>query len=225
MPASRNLADRACLSPSPVPSGRFAAFGSFPVARMRRLPFLALLILAVLLPAAACQRADIPPPPIVRSDDDQAYRYRVGTGDRLTVKVFGQDDLSGEFEIGGDGQMAMPLVGQVDAAGLTISELRETLVTILNENYLVDPQVTIEVTNYRPFFILGQVRNPGSFPYQAGLNMRQAVALAGGFTNRALREPMLVIRPDQDNVPQRYSVTLDYPVLPGDTIEVQRRLF
>lgn len=207
----------------PIPVSR-CGIAREPTPRQGRF-LLSLLLLAALLLPVACQRHDIPPPPVVRGEDEQAYRYRVGTGDRLTVKVFGQDDLSGEFEIGGDGQMAMPLVGQVDAAGLTIGELRETLVTILNENYLVDPQVTIEVTNYRPFFILGQVRNPGSFPYQAGLNMRQAVALAGGYTNRALEEPMIVIRADAENVPQRYSVTQDYPVLPGDTIEVQRRLF
>lgn len=187
---------------------------------------LPLVLLLCALAVGACQRREIPPPPIAKAgQEEQVYRYRLGAGDKLAVKVFGQDDLSGEFEISADGQLAMPLIGQVDAAGLTLTELRQELVTLLNKNYLVDPQVTIEVANYRPFFILGQVKNPGSFPYQSGLNMRQAVALAGGYTNRALHEPMIVIRQDAENVPTRYSVTQDYPVLPGDTIEVQRRLF
>ncbi|MFC3230899.1 polysaccharide biosynthesis/export family protein [Marinibaculum pumilum] len=191
------------------------------------MPVLTLLLAllgAVVL--SACQSREIPPPPVSKAGQgEQVYRYRLGAGDKLAVKVFGQDDLSGEFEISGDGQLAMPLIGQVDAAGLTLAELRQELVDLLNKNYLVDPQVTVEVANYRPFFILGQVRNPGSFPYQSGLNMRQAVALAGGYTNRALQEPMIVIRQNEENVPTRYSVTQDYPVLPGDTIEVQRRLF
>lgn len=205
-------------TPRPPLAGRRPA-----CALPRRLLAAALLLL--LLPVAACQRNEIPPPPTLKQEDGQVYRYRLGAGDKLAVKVFGQDDLSGEFELGADGQLSMPLIGQVDAAGLTIAELRENLVQLLNENYLVDPQVTIEVANYRPFFILGQVRNPGSFPYQSGLNMRQAVALAGGYTNRALQEPMIVIRANEEDVPTRYSVTQDYPVLPGDTIEVQRRLF
>ncbi len=200
-----------------------------PGARPLAMAGLPLFLAVLLLILAACARNEIPPPPVIKAgkagETEQVYRYRLGAGDKLAVKVFGQDDLSGEFELSADGQLAMPLVGQVDAAGLTVGELREDLVSLLNKNYLVDPQVTIEVANYRPFFILGQVRNPGSFPYQSGLNMRQAVALAGGYTNRALHEPMIVIRPDPDNVPARYSVTQDYPVLPGDTIEVQRRLF
>lgn len=198
-------------------------------ASRRLVPALSMLLALVLLALTGCSRNEIPPPPINKGGKvgqvEQVYRYRLGAGDKLAVKVFGQDDLSGEFELSADGQLAMPLVGQVDAAGLTVGELREELVSLLNKNYLVDPQVTIEVANYRPFFILGQVRNPGSFPYQSGLNMRQAVALAGGYTNRALQEPMIVIRQDQDSIPTRYSVTQDYPVLPGDTIEVQRRLF
>lgn len=191
---------------------------------LRRL--LALFLLLGMAALAACQGREIPPPPVMpKGEGRQVFQYRLGPGDKLAVKVFGQDDLSGEFEIGADGQLSMPLIGQVDAAGLTVAELRARMVELYNENYLVDPQVTIEVANYRPFFILGQVRNPGSFPYQSGLNMRQAVALAGGYTNRALHEPMIVIRNNEEDVPTRYSVTQDYPVLPGDTIEVQRRLF
>lgn len=153
------------------------------------------------------------------------YDYRLGPGDRLSVKVFGQSDVSGEFEIGGDGSVAMPLVGQVPALNRTVGEFRDLVTKILDEKYIVDPKVSVEVTNYRPFFILGQVNNAGSFPYRSGMNMRMAVALAGGYTRRASEEPMIVIRRDEHGELSRYWAHQDTPVLPGDTIEVRRRVF
>ena len=153
------------------------------------------------------------------------YEYRLGPGDRISIKVFGQADVSGEFEIDGQGQVAMPLVGQVPAANKTIPQFRETVVKILDEKFLVDPKVSIEVTNYRPFYVLGQVNNSGSYPYRNGLNMRMAIALAGGYTRRASEEPLVVIRRDEEGQLARYWAAQDTPVLPGDTIEVRRRIF
>jgi len=150
--------------------------------------------------------------------------YRLGPGDKLGVKVFGHDDLSGEFVIDGTGQIAMPLIGRVSAMGQTLQEIQDELTAILNRDFIVDPKVAVEVLNYRPFFILGQVEKPGSYPYVNGLDVRQAVALAGGFTRRAKTSTVTVVRRTPDG-----NLTLrawpDSPILPGDTIEVDRRFF
>lgn len=150
--------------------------------------------------------------------------YRLGSGDRLDITVFGHPDVSGEFEVGGSGQVTLPLLGQVAATGLTVTELTDRIAAALDRDYLVDPQVTIEVLNYRPFYILGEVESPGSYPYVSGLSVRQAVAIAGGFTRRARESPVVVIR-DTGNGRETVEVNLDAPVLPGDTIEIERRLF
>jgi polysaccharide export outer membrane protein len=165
------------------------------------------------------------PQPIPGQEAPENYEYRLGPGDRISVKVFGQGDVSGEFEIAGDGKISMPLIGQVNAANLTINEFRDSVARMLDEKFLVEPKVSVEVTNYRPFYILGQVNNPGNYPYKNGINMRQAIALAGGYTRRAAEEPMIVDRRDEVGNLLRYWATQDTPVLPGDTITVRRRMF
>ena len=151
--------------------------------------------------------------------------YRLGSGDRLGILVFGHPDVSGEFQIDGLGRISMPLLGQVDAKDITVLELQESITRILDADFIVDPRVNIEVLNYRPFFIYGQVNKPGSYPYVSGMTVRQAVVLSGGFTKRALEEPVIIIRYDEQDLQQRYDAYLDAPVLPGDTIEVERRFF
>ena len=150
--------------------------------------------------------------------------YRLGPGDRLDITVFGHPDVSGEFEVGGSGQVSLPLLGQVEAAGLTVIELKDRIAEALDRDYLVNPRVTVEVLNYRPFYILGEAKSPGSYPYVSGLSVRQAVAIAGGFTRRARESPVVVIR-DTENGRETVEVNLDASVLPGDTIEIERRLF
>jgi polysaccharide export outer membrane protein len=138
--------------------------------------------------------------------------------------VFGQDDVSGEFQIDGAGNITMPLLGQVHAASRTLTELRADITTALDRDYIVNPKVSIEVLNYRPFYILGQVASPGSYPYVTGMDVRQAVAIAGGFTPRARTSTVTVIRQSAQGA-VKIEATPDVPVLPGDTIEIQRRLF
>ena len=111
--------------------------------------------------------------------------YRLGTGDKLKVIVYGEDDLSGEFLVDGSGQVQLPLVGQVKAANLTIHEFVAEVANALKDGYLKDPKVSVEVLNYRPFYIIGEVNKPGEYPYENGLNMLGAIALAGGYTYRA----------------------------------------
>ncbi|MEC9346956.1 MAG: polysaccharide biosynthesis/export family protein [Pseudomonadota bacterium] len=160
--------------------------------------------------------------------DDVAQKleqYRLGPGDRLQIKVFGQEDISGEFEISAAGELSVPLIGQITAENLTLGELAQVITKSLNADYIVDPKVSIEVTNYRPFFILGQVGKPGSYKYQPGLNARMAVAVGGGYTRRAREEPITIYRVSAAGELVRFRVDQNAIVLPGDTLEVHRRLF
>lgn len=159
--------------------------------------------------------------------DDVARKleeYRLGPGDRLQIKVFGQDEISGEFEVSAAGELSFPLIGQITAENLTPGDFNEVLSEALKE-FFVNPQVTVEVTNYRPFFILGQVGNPGSYKYQPGLNARMAIAVGGGYTRRAKEEPITIFRTDSAGNLIKFDADQDSIILPGDTIEVHRRLF
>jgi polysaccharide export outer membrane protein len=150
--------------------------------------------------------------------------YKVGPGDRIKVTVYGERDLSGEFEVGDVGSIAFPLVGDIPATGATIQELEQAITDKLSQGFLVSPRVNVEVVNYRPFFILGEVRRPGSYPYASGMKVITAVALGGGFTYRAREESITIKRaddPDGKEVP----VGHEDLVLPGDVIRVPERFF
>ncbi len=150
--------------------------------------------------------------------------YKLGSGDRVKVTVFGHDDLSGRFLVGGNGDVALPLIGKVRAGGLTVSEFEIRVVDALKPDYLKNPRVSVEVLNYRPFYIIGEVKRPGSYPYVNGMRVINAVALAGGYTYRARENKIFVTRAsDPKNVKRR--ADHDTPVLPGDVIEVPERFF
>jgi protein involved in polysaccharide export with SLBB domain len=150
--------------------------------------------------------------------------YKLGPGDQVQVAVFGQADLSGKFEVDGNGNLVLPLVGTVPAEGRTVNELQQQITVELNKNFLVNPKVNVQVLNYRPYYILGEVNKPGSYPYVVSLTVRQAVAVAGGYTRRARSSPVRVIHAGK-NAADAEEITPDDAVLPGDTIEVERRLF
>lgn len=174
----------------------------------RLLPLLALLLaLGALLPAATAWAA---------------ADYRLAAGDELRIKVFDNEDISGEYQIDAAGNVNFPLVGQVKAAGLTVDQFSQDLTQRLNADYLVDPKVSVEVLNFRPIFVIGQVNTPGSYSYQPGMTVRQAVALAGGYTRRASTSSMTIIRQEGTGTIE-VEADEDTPVLPGDTIEVDRR--
>ncbi len=152
-----------------------------------------------------------------------APAYTLDSGDRLRVVVFRHEDLSGEFEVDGTGTFAMPLIGEVAAAGLSTRQLEGRIAERLRDGYLVDPQISIEILNFRPFFILGEVNQPGQYPYASGMSVINAVALAGGFTFRA-RENAIAVQRGGSGAPQ-VVVTPDTPILPGDIIRVPERFF
>jgi protein involved in polysaccharide export with SLBB domain len=150
--------------------------------------------------------------------------YRLGPGDALRVTVFRHEDLSGEFTLDGDGYFAMPLVGEVLGGGRSARELENEIETALRSGgYLVEPQVSIQVLNYRPFYIIGEVNNPGSFEYVNGMTVINAVALAGGFTYRADQDDIIISRGGSSG--PEIQAAPDTEVLPGDIIEVTERFF
>lgn len=150
--------------------------------------------------------------------------YRVGAGDKVQISVFNQNDLSGQYTIDGSGRFSMPLIGNVQASGLTVPELEKLLISRLKPDYLVNPRITVEVLNYRPFYILGEVKEPASYPYVDGMTYLNAVAIAGGFTYRAKKDYAFVKRGGSPNE-QEIRVKMDDLVLPGDIIRIDERFF
>jgi polysaccharide export outer membrane protein len=142
----------------------------------------ALTVWAVLLPGVAGAVGEA-----------ETESYTLGAGDKLRVLVFNEPDLSGEFTVDSDGGMAMPLIGEVKAAGLTVRQLETAIANTLKRGYMVDPQVAVEILETRPFYILGEVRQPGSYPYVNGMTVLNAMALAGGNTVTEQDEIRLLI--------------------------------
>jgi polysaccharide export outer membrane protein len=154
--------------------------------------------------------------------DDHAYR--LGSGDKVRVTVYNEPDLSGDFEVSGQGDLALPLIGQVHVAERSISEVESIVTQKYAKDYLVNPRVNVEVLNYRPFFILGEVKSPGSYPYVSGMTVINAVALAGGYTNRANHDRIYIKRASNPKGTEQEAKE-ETPVLPGDVIRVAERYF
>ncbi len=146
------------------------------------------------------------------------------SGDRVKVTVFGEEDLSGEFEIDSTGEIAMPLIGKVAAAGGSVGDLEDAVETALLEGYLRNPRVSVEVLSFRSIFVLGEVNRPGSYPYSVGLTALKAVALAGGFTYRAKKNGLLIQRAIEPEKGEQ-KASGDIAILPGDIIRVRERFF
>ena len=130
--------------------------------------------------------------------------------------------MSGQFKIDGGGNIALPLVGNIQAGGRTTRELEGAIANRLKQGYLVNPQVNAEVMNYRPFYILGEVKKPGSYPYVEGMTAINAVALAGGFTYRARESQLLITRAGSS---EKQRASPDTVLLPGDIVEIPERYF
>jgi polysaccharide export outer membrane protein len=171
---------------------------------------------------AACQQGGNAP--LETPGSVQAGDYRLGPGDDIRLIVFGQEDLSGDFTVGGDGDISLPLVGDVRAQGRTPRELERAVAERLADGYVRDPRVSVQIAEFRPFFILGEVRNPGQYPYVDGMTALSAVAMAGGFTYRARQDYVLVTRGgDAERIERRAPVTT--AVRPDDVLRVPERFF
>ena len=158
------------------------------------------------------------------TDELGEYGYQLGPADQLYITVFNHTDLTGEFVLDGDGRFAYPLIGMVTARGLTLSELEDVLVSKLKPDYLVNPRISIKVGNYRPYYLIGEVKSTGSFSYVQGITYLTAIAMAGGYAYRAKKDVVYVIR---GNDPNQEEVKLDAneKVQPGDIIRVAERMF
>lgn len=181
------------------------------------------LILAVFLilggfGSASAAQAQAPSP------SPAANAYTLGVGNKIHVTVFNEPDLSGDYDINDQGFVSLPLIGQVHVAGLTPSQAQETITQKYGADYLVNPRVNVDVLNYRPFFILGEVKNPGSYPYVNGMTVLNAVVYAGGYTPRGDRDDIVVKHPD-DPSGRSQKIGENDPVLPGDIIRVNQKLF
>ena len=150
--------------------------------------------------------------------------YKLGSGDKLQITTFGEPSLTGTYEVSGAGYVAIPLVGQVKAEGLSTVEFGHQMEAALREGYLKNPNVSIEVLNYRPFYILGEVTKPGEYPFTNGLTVLNAVATANGFTYRANTHHVLIKRANE-TVEHTVDLTPTTIVQPGDTIRVKERYF
>lgn len=177
--------------------------------------------MAVALTAGAC--APNPPPPDFGFSQPGAP-YRLASGDRLRIIVFGQDNLSNIYAVDGSGRISMPLIGIVEAQGRTTQQLQAAIEAKLRAGYLREPRVSVEVDSYRPFFILGEVTNSGQFPFVSGMTVQTAVAIAGGFTPRGDRSTAEITRAFEGRLITAV-VPITYPLQPGDTVVIKERWF
>ncbi len=159
------------------------------------------------------------------AESDTLSRYRLSSGDVISITVYGEDDLNKErIRLTDAGTVSYPILGEIQVRGKTAGEI-ETLITDgLRGRYLVNPRVAVSIIEYRPFFINGQVGNSGSFPYQPGLTVRKAATLAGGFKERASMNKIFIVR-DGDPTHTSVKVGLNTPVNPGDIITVEESFF
>jgi polysaccharide export outer membrane protein len=153
-----------------------------------------------------------------------AASYVLGPNDRVRLKVYGEPDIAGEYEIDSNGQVSIPLAGHIGAAGLTTKQLERSIASALAKGIVRDPRVNVEIALYRPYYILGEVKKGGEYPYRLGLTVMDAVASAGGFTYRA-NENKVFLRRSGAGVEEVYALDAPILVFPGDNIRIPERYF
>jgi polysaccharide biosynthesis/export protein len=182
------------------------------------------VFLLIVLAAAGCGHhavldADVPDTAMAAAET-----YTLDSGDKLRVVVFGQEGLTSSYAVDAGGNVTLPLIGSVRARGQTTAQLAQSIAAKLREGFIREPHVAVEIEAHRPFFILGEVTAPGQYPYVANMTVETAVAIAGGFTPRALIGRVAISRPIRGDI-LRTSVPIVAPVRPGDTIVVGERWF
>lgn len=180
--------------------------------------WLRLLLALLVVPLAGCA---LNPAPATYEVPTKGP-YTLDTGDVLRVSVYGDKDLSTTYKVDDSGAIAFPLVGPVPVRGKTTQMAAASIARALADGYMRNPNVTAEVDQYRPFFIQGEVKTAGQFPYVYGMTVRAAISTAGGFTDIADTGHVLIYRRQNQHM-GRAAVGLDYPIQPGDTIVVQER--
>jgi protein involved in polysaccharide export with SLBB domain len=148
--------------------------------------------------------------------------HRLQAGEKIQVTVSGEASLSGDYQIDPDGALSLPLAGTVKAAGRTEAELEQELSKKFRSEYLRKPKVTVRLTEFRPFFILGEIEKPGAYPYTSGLNVLSAVAIAGGTPDRGSKSTVLIQHAGESGM-REYPLASNVPILPGDIIRIPQR--
>ena len=175
---------------------------------------------------AACDSDSTPVVPMaVAGGGSPGDSNKLGPNDRLKITVFGQPTLTGEYTLDGNGVLAFPLIGNVPANGSTTSELQQKIAAKLSPDYMVNPNVSAEIVNRRPFYVIGEVLKPGNYPYVTDMTAVNAIAMAGGFTRRARKNDFYIRRLDKDGKMVRIEANAGTILQAGDTLEVRERLF
>ena len=156
---------------------------------------------------------------------DSADTYRLGPEDVLKIRVFGEDDLSGRYAIDERGKITLPLIDEVAVSGCTVSEVKDKVLQGYSDGYLVNPSLSIEIASFRPFYIIGEVRVPGRYDYAVGMNVFKAAALAGGFTYRANKKTVEILRDNYNGQKIYHQQAIESDIQPGDIILIKERLF
>ncbi len=183
-----------------------------------------MLVWALFVAGCAGTGATVAPGDRIGTSASFVEDYKLGVGDKVRITVYNEAALSGEFALSTNGNLSLPLIGEIPAAGKTPDEVSATVRARLSDGYLRDPKVTLEVTAYRPFYILGEVRAPGTYPYVSGLTVLNAIATAEGFTPRANQRVVFIRRFGVDQE-AAYELTPDLRIYPGDTIRLGERFF
>ncbi len=180
--------------------------------------WLYLLIIFLFVPLSGCAINQIPETYRVQTQGP----YTLDTGDVLRVSVYGDAELSTVYQVDDNGAISFPLVGPIQVRGQTTQVAAARITAALASGFMRNPNVAVEIATYRPFFIQGEVSNSGQFPYVYGMSARAAISTAGGFSDTANRERVLVYRA-QGSQMTKGTVGLDFPIQPGDTIVVMDR--
>jgi polysaccharide export outer membrane protein len=177
--------------------------------------------------AAALAACDSSPSPTGRADQAPpaatsvgGLEYRLGVGDKVKVVVLGQSDLGGELEVDAGGKIVVALIGEVAAAGRSVGQVQDEIRGKFSQGILREPKVTVQVVGYRPVTVLGQVKQAGRYPFSFGMDVRGAVAMAGGYERRGSTDSAIIFRAGQ-----KLEAGPETPLAPGDTIEIPRKFF
>lgn len=189
---------------------------------MMRKSFLALAVLCGLLSVGSAANAQAPAPsaPAAAGASDD---YRLGPADKIRITVYDEPGLTNDYSVTSDGAISFPMIDNVKAANRTVGEVREEIRAKLTA-FIRNPSVSAEVLTFRPFYVIGEVNRPGSFPYTSGLTVDKAVATASGYTYRANKRVVFIKRADQSKEAE-YPLTGDTVVQPGDVIRIAERHF
>jgi len=179
---------------------------------------------------AFAQSADVP---VLPGNDDRAFQftpsglsvYKLSAGDVISIRVLGEDDLNREkIRLTDAGSISYPALGEIRVLNMTIGDLEKIITDGLRGRFLVNPKVSVQIDEYRPFYINGMVDKPGGYPFQPGLTVRKAASLAGGFKERASVNKVFIIR-ESDPSQRSQNANLNSPVYPGDIVTVEESFF